>query len=378
MSTFLSSSASSSIGEKDWHSLSPDLQERILLLLPVSAAVKLVAVCKSWRAIVGSPSFSTQLSLLPSGKKSWFFIWGINELIHTRSASFVFDPMVGRWFRLQITRPPDFNRSSLSGTIGVFFGFSGSKVCFTPTPVKLKWKETSPAKYSRCSALMGTVGNPHLQSFKFVAVGGILDDGDHGIAEIYDSHSDTWELCDPLPDDTFSDGISSCWMSSAILGNKFYVANYDGCIACLNVETKSWSTVQRLGVPDLVSLFIVAVDAGLFAVCVCRSQKGECLKLFKVNERNIDCEEVSKMPCELFALFENEDEQKEASLKCVGSGTLVYVYSEQYYKGYPVCMCDLSVGSYVWKQLPSLPSPPRFDRVVCCSTSISPRDCLEM
>lgn len=347
-------------------------------MLPISAAVRVAAVCKSWLAIVSSPSFSAQLALLPSGKKPWFFIWGINELIHTRSAAFAYDPMVGQWLRLQVTRPPIFNRASLSGTVGVFFAFSGSKVCFTPAPVKLKWKETSPAAHCRCSALVGSIGNPHLQPFKFVVVGGMLDgDGDQSSAEIYNSRSDTWDLCEPLTEDVFSDGISSCWMSSAILGNNLYVSKYDGYVACLNVETRSWSSVQRLRVPDLVSLFVVASDRGLFVACVCRSQEGECLKLFKVNEPDMECEEVSKMPSELFAMFEDEDEQKETSLKCVGAGGLVYVYSEQYYKGYPVCLCDLSMGSYVWKQLPSLPSPPRFDRVVCCSTSISPRDCLE-
>eukprot|EP00250_Pteridium_aquilinum_P000808 c10978_g1_i1 orf=100-1224(+) len=365
-----------SSGEKGWHSLSPDLQERILLLLPVSTAVKLAAVCKSWRAIFAAPSFSAQLALLPSGKLPWFFLWGINELIHTRSAAFAFDPMVGRWFRLQITRPPNFNRVSLSGNCGVFWGFSGSKVCFTPTPTKLKWKETSPAIFSRCYALMGTIGNPLSQSFKFVAFGGILDDVDERVVEIYNSHSNTWESSDPFLEEAFLDS-SSHWMSSATLGNKFYVARYDGNIASFDVESKLWSKVQRLNVPDLVSLFIIAGNAELFAICQCRCQKGECLKLFKVNDGTMGCIEVSMMPQECFKLFENEDEQKGSSMKCVGSGGLLYVYSEQYYKGYPVCMCDLTEESYTWKQLPSLPSPPRFDRVVCCSASISPRDCLE-
>lgn len=361
----------------DWHALSPDLQERILLLLPVSAAVKMAAVCKSWRAMLGSPSFSTQLSLLPTGKRPWFFLWGINELIHTRSASFAFDPMAERWFRLRTVRPPDFNRSSLGGTNGAYFAFSGSKVCYTQTPTNLIWKETAPAMYSRCSALMGTIGNLHSPGFKFVAFGGIIDDG-HRSLEIYDSCSNTWESCEPLPEGAFLDGISSHWISSAILGCKFYAANYDGYIAYFDVDTKAWSRVQRLSIPGLASLFIVAGDSGLFALCICRGQKGECLKLFEVDVVTMECKEVSEMPHELFLIFEDADDQKGASLKCVGSGNLVYVYSEQCYRGYPVCMCDLSKGSYEWRKLPCIPSPPRFDRVVCCSTVIFPRDCFEV
>ncbi|MCO5579281.1 hypothetical protein L7F22_033135 [Adiantum nelumboides] len=361
----------------DWHALSPDLQERILLLLPVSSAVRAAGVCKSWRAIMASPSFSTQLSLRPTGKRPWFFLWGINELIHTRSAAFGFDPMAGCWFRLRTLRPPDFNRASLAGTNGAFVAFSGSKVCFTQTPTNLRWKETAPAMYSRCSALLGTIGSPCSASFKFIAFGGIIDDDDRNL-EIYDACSNTWELCDPIPEGTFLDGISSHWMSSAILGCRFFVANYDGYLTSFDTDTKSWSEVQKLSITGLVSVFIVTGDSGLFALCVCRGQMRECLRMFEVDVVTMECKEVSQMPHELFSLFEDTDDQKGASLKCVGSGTLVYVYSEQYYKGYPVCMCDLSEGSFVWKQLPSLPSPPRFDRVVCCSTAIFPRDCFQV
>lgn len=223
---------------------------------------------------------------------------------------------------------------------------------------------------------MGTFGSPLSSSFKFVTVGGVFDGGDDHMVEMYDACTNTWESCDPLPVDGFHDIlISSHWMSSAVLGHKFYVADYYGGIATFDIHTKSWSKVESLRVPDLEFIFIIAADEGLYAIGVCCGQIGAYLKLFKVDEVTMACKEVSEMPHDLFSQFENE--QKEASLRCVGSGNLIYVYSELNYKGYPVCMCDLSEASYEWKQLPSLPSPPRFNRVVYCSATVTPRACLQ-
>ena len=383
--------------KNQWELLSEDLQERILLQLPVSTAVRSASVCKRWRSIISSQSFSSQLAQIPSGRKPWFCLWGINELIHNRSVAFTFDPTLGRWFRVQTLRPPDFNRTSLAGCHGLFFAFSGSKVCFATNPTKMVWKETTSASSTRCYALMGAVGEPHCPAgadagFSLVAVGGVLDGGDQRLVEMYRSGSHAWEACEPLPSTGFRDTVSCHWMSSAVLGHKLYVADFYGDFASLDTRTKAWSKVSSLSVPNLVSLFILACGGRLHAAVVCRpNHSQECLKVFTIDDDGdgdgdgdchgeasaMDWHEVSTMPPHLFSHFENADEHMQASLKCVGSGTAFYVYSECVYSGYPVCMCELREGEYVWKQLPSLPSPPRFDRVVCCSMVVTPRACLE-
>ena len=65
----------------------------------------------------------------------------------------------------------------------------------------------------------------------------------------------------------------------------------------------------------------------------------------------MDWHEVTTMPPHLFSHFENADAHIQASLKCVGSGTAFYVYSECVYRGYPVCMCEVREGEYVWKHI---------------------------
>lgn len=224
---------------------------------------------------------------------------------------------------------------------------------------------------------MGVFGSLESDSYKFVVVGGMLD-GDDRMVELYDASTDSWEVCDPLPEAGFTEGKSSHWMSSAVLGNMFYLAEiHSGGIAAFDVEKKLWSKVETLKLSDVLYLFVAACEEALFVVGVCNDLDGECLKLFKVDESTMECEEMSRMPQELFCVFESEDEGKEAFLRVVGAGNLIYIYSESYHKGYPVCVCDLSEGCYRWKKLPALPSPlPRFDRVVCCCTTVTPRSCL--
>ncbi|CAN1140833.1 F-box/kelch-repeat protein At3g24760 [Linum perenne] len=55
------------------------------------------------------------------------------------------------------------------------------------------------------------------------------------------------------------------------------------------------------------------------------------------------------------------------------TGNLIYVFNEEYHKGYPACVCEISSidsGKYSWRRLPQLPSPVNeFHKVVSfCST----------
>ncbi|KAI4365737.1 hypothetical protein MLD38_021699 [Melastoma candidum] len=65
-----------------------------------------------------------------------------------------------------------------------------------------------------------------------------------------------------------------------------------------------------------------------------------------------------------------EDENKYASIKCVGAGDLVYVFNEEYYSKYPACVCAVRKGE--WRKLPELPSPfNKFHKVITFSSQVS-------
>lgn len=83
--------------------------------------------------------------------------------------------------------------------------------------------------------------------------------------------------------------------------------------------------------------------------------------------------EIAIMPQELlYGLFDGDEDDKFASLKCVGLGNLIYVFNEEYHRKYPACVCEISdeSRSCSWRRVPQLPSPVnKFHKVISfCST----------
>lgn len=78
----------------------------------------------------------------------------------------------------------------------------------------------------------------------------------------------------------------------------------------------------------------------------------------------------------LCSLFDSDEDDKFASLKCVGMGSLIYVFNEEYHKKYPACVCEISTesGKCSWRRVPQLPSPVnKFHKVIsfCSAVSLS-------
>eukprot|EP00249_Psilotum_nudum_P008916 c21591_g1_i1 orf=123-1310(+) len=366
--------------ESGWNNLGEEIEELILAYLPVTCSVRVAAVCKRWRKIIMSPTYAALQNRVGVGKRSWFVLFGINELIHTRSQGFAFDPEEGRWNRVRLSRPPDFNRSSLRAMDGILFASSGpclSKVCYTSETIKWKWKETSSSNSARIAPLVGVIGDTASSSFKLVLAGGIVD-GDKDMVEMYDSLTNDWEICGSIPSE-FNGGIFTQWLSSAVCREKFHVLDiHSGDTAFLDIRSKLWSRVRTLSLLGVIYCFLVTCNDRLLVAGVCNAVDGECLKIWNVDEATMECMEVTRMPDSLFSLFKDEDEDKETSLKVVGAGGLIYVFSEFHHKGYPVCMCDVAESGHVtWKRLPPLPPPVhRFNMVFCCSTFVKPSVCL--
>ena len=83
--------------------------------------------------------------------------------------------------------------------------------------------------------------------------------------------------------------------------------------------------------------------------------------------------QIAVMPHDLLcSLFDGDEDDKFASLKCVGLGDLIYVFNEDYHRMYPACVCEIDgeSGRCVWRRVPQLPSlMSRFHKVVSfCST----------
>lgn len=83
---------------------------------------------------------------------------------------------------------------------------------------------------------------------------------------------------------------------------------------------------------------------------------------------------IAVMPWDLLTgLFGiDDDDNRFASLRCVGNDGMVYVFNEDHHKGYPACVCQIEgkeMDQCSWRRVPPLPGPVnRFHKTIAfCS-----------
>lgn len=194
--------------------------------------------------------------------------------------------------------------------------------------------------------------------------------------EIYDPLLGYWELGPPLPQD-FRSGNSSSSLSSALFKGRFYVFGIYSCfVSSFDLHRRVWSEVRILRPPGVVFSFLIASRETLVLAGVCNSNspRGSSFKLWRVDERTMEFSEIGVMPHDLLlSLFDGDEDDRFASLKCVGLGDLVYVFNEDYHKMYPACVCEIHAesGKCEWRRVPQLPSlMNRFHKVISFSSTV--------
>ncbi|KAK7338886.1 hypothetical protein VNO77_19520 [Canavalia gladiata] len=354
--------------------LSTDLIEVILSLLPIPNLVRVSTVCKLWHSIISSPSFS---SLTNHTNKPWFFLHGIHNISSKNNQSFAFDPSSNSWFLLPTPTTPQHHQPNTSfiGTNSFFF-ITAPNFLYTPILHPL-WHATPPLHFPRINPLLGVFQG------KFIVVGGVkfignlVDIEDRLDVEIYDPLLGSWDLGPPLPPD-FRSGNSSSSLSSAMFKGKFYVFGIYSCfVSSFDLNQRLWSEVQTLRPHGVVFSFLIACRESLVLAGVCNlPHHGSSFVLWKVDESSMGFSEMAVMPHDLLcSLFDgDEDDNKFASLKCVGLGDLIYVFNEDYHMMYPACVCEIDAvsGNCAWRRVPQLPSlMNRFHKVISFSSTVS-------
>ncbi|XP_057873575.2 F-box/kelch-repeat protein At3g24760 isoform X1 [Cryptomeria japonica] len=354
-----------------WSRLNPDTTEFILSCLPISSIISCCTVCKQWYAIATEPSFGARLR---DHKKPWFFLYGQNNIFLKNNQAFGFDPEAHKWIRLPVSSfPESCAGDSLAGSGGFLFATTGSdcsRFCYAPV-FAASWKETAPMRFSRRQPLVGVFNVKKNYGFIVVGgsrfVGGLVDIEDRLAVEIYDSGTDEWELCAPLPAE-FRSGNSSQWLTSALLNGKFYVFGiFSGFMSAFDLELRSWDMVRILRPAGILFSFLIPCQGRLILAGLKNTADGPGFDLWKIDEETMGLCEVGSMPKELlYSLFDNDEEDKFASLKCVGLGSLIYVFNEEHHKMYPACVCEVSERLECrWMKIPPLPVPVnRFHRVI--------------
>ncbi|XVF81150.1 hypothetical protein PTKIN_Ptkin15bG0133700 [Pterospermum kingtungense] len=361
--------------EPNINTLSIDLTELILSSLPIPSLLRASSVCKLWRSLISSPTFTS-----PSLSHPWFFLYGLHNTSSRNNQSFAYDPLSNTWFRLP--HLDDSSSSSFIGSNGFFFTTT-PKFGYTPV-LKSTWRVTSPLKYPRINPLLGVFHDGDSSGghgCKFIVVGGVrfigglVDIEDRLAVEIYDPNHDSWELCPALPAD-FRSGNSSLSLSSALFKTKFYVFGIYSCfISSFDLQNHVWSEVQTLRPPGVIFSFLVSCNDMLLLAGMCNSPRGPSFNLWKIDETTMEFSEIAIMPQSLlYSLVDSEEDDKFASLKCVGMGNLIYVFNEEYHQKYPACVCEINAenGKCSWRRLPQLSSPVnKFHKVISFCSNVS-------
>ncbi|KAI3667952.1 hypothetical protein L6452_43023 [Arctium lappa] len=368
--------------------LSSDLIELILSHLPIRSIIRCSAVCKLWHSITTAPPFSATATRTP-----WFFLYGQNNIFMKNNQAFAFDPDSNEWIKLPaslfpVTISPE---SSFSGSGGFFFNAAVNNFSFAPI-LKPSWRETTPLKFSRLNPLVGVIdhGIPsnlnrnngfqsNLNSPKIIVVGGVrfigglVDIEDRLAVEIYNPNLDSWDLSPPLPAD-FRSCNSSQSLSSAQFGGKFYVFGIYSCfVSSFDLNNRVWSEVQTLRPPGVIISFLLSCRDRLVLAGLCNAPLGPSFNLWRIDESTMEFSEFAIMPRDLLdCLFDRDEDDNFASLKCVGFGDFIFVFNEEHRRNYPACVCEIGSGSdkCSWRRAPDLPEPVnRFHKVIgFCST----------
>lgn len=363
--------------------LSEDIMEEIFSRVPFQSSVVASVVCKRWHAHLRPGAYCRQLAARNFKNRPWFFLVGLNHFLPAKNQAFGYDPETDQFRRFPAFEMPQYDHGSLTGTHGLLFALTGSGICKLGYTVCLisnsSWKETPPLLYSRRSPIAAMVPDLHssdlngMPAHHIVVAGGKFLDNQL-VVEIYDSQVHAWTQCAPLPSE-FQFSSSSQWMHSAVFDGKFIAyETHTGCIAWLDLNKGRWSKTAVLRPMNPIYCFLVACGECLVLAALYR--ESPCFKLWSVNLATLQCTELGYMPDELFALFDEEDDEKDPLFTCIGGGDFIYIYNDSWHKDYLACLCDLSGGKVTWRKLPQLPSPVnRFDKVVCFSSSNMPDSC---
>lgn len=359
--------------------LSPDLTELILSYLPIATLIRASTVCKLWYDIVSSPNFSTTKTQTINHRTPWFFLYGLHNTSSKNNQAFAFDPISDLWFRLPVVFPM-LHQPTSSCFLGVdgFFLTTAPNFAYSRI-LKPSWRVTSPLRFSRINPLLGVFDDGSRRVPRFLVVGGVrfignlVDIEDRLAVEMYNPDLNSWELFPPLPAD-FRSGNSSQSLSSALFRGRFYVFGIYSCfVSSFDLATHVWSDVQTLRPPGVVFSFLIACHDQLVLAGICNGPIGPSFNLWRIDEKTMEFSEIAIMPQDLlYGLFDSDEDDKFASLKCVGLGNLIYVFNEEYHKKYPACVCEIGdeSGKCSWRKVPQLPSPVnKFHKVISfCST----------
>ncbi|KAL3688667.1 hypothetical protein R1sor_014976 [Riccia sorocarpa] len=352
--------------------ISEEVLELVLGKLPTVTVLEAAQVCKSWCSVIRSRRFARYYDSLPC-RRSWFFQCLVS-FFSENNQGYGYDPESKQWhkFSSKFSLPIEQDRSALpSSPDGAILSiFTLTDLFYKREFLSTKWEVAPAMNYSRNAPLVAVVDGKDNSSHKVIVAGGVAFFEDDDLAlEVFDSASGAWEVCESLPRE-FRNNCSSHWMTSAVAGGKFLVAEmYSGQIAAFDLESKKWSRVGSLRPQGVVHSLLLSCQDSLLLAGSSYSEGNLTFKIWKVNVAAQECGvEIASMPpafCKNFTCSdESWQDRKCEGLQCVASGNLLYIFSRERQQEGQIVLCDLSSGVAEWSVLPPLPAIGALNHVV--------------
>ncbi|RZC57004.1 hypothetical protein C5167_015848 [Papaver somniferum] len=318
-----------------------DLLVEIISRLPTINLVPSSYVSRSWEHAV--------ISCLrnPSRAKPWLIIHMQNRRNLSLVISRAYDPDSNVW--IEFTGPQStttYTSSLQSSNSNMLYMLKPSKLSFSTDPLHIIWHEVVPPRVWRTDPTVAIVGS------YLVVAGGAYDFEEDPLAvELYDMASPgNWSRCQPLPV-VLRNAAAASWLSVAVLGHKMYLLDkHSGTLCSFDANKKIWSeicsTLSLHPNPSIYfSVFGFAGERLILVGLMGDSEDPKSLGIWEVDINGFDCEEIGKMPQEIFERLKSVNPML-SSIDVSLAENFIYMYHSS--SPGNIFFLDLNVGACEW------------------------------
>ncbi|MCL7051629.1 hypothetical protein MKW94_025233 [Papaver nudicaule] len=278
----------------------------------------------------------------PPRAKPWLIIYVQSLRNLSVTTTHAYDPSSNAW--IEITGPSTMTytsplRSSHSSTL---YMLTASKFSLSPDPLhKMRHDIVGPQVW-RTDPMVAIFGSC------IVVAGGTYDFEDDPLTvEVYDTERPGWFTCQSIPT-ILKDSASMTWLSVAVSEHKMYLLEKNSGIFCsFDPNTNIWSGTSDLR-PDPSIYFSVIGFSGHRLILVGLmgdSENAESLRIWEVNCDSYYCEEIGKMPLEMFDVLKNVNSTI-LSIDISMAENFLYINNPS--EPREIFFCDLNEGACQW------------------------------
>ncbi|KAI3878129.1 hypothetical protein MKX03_036928 [Papaver bracteatum] len=316
-----------------------DLLVDIISCLPTILLVPSSYVSRSWEHAV--------ISCLrdPSRAKPCLVVHIQNRRNLSLVMSRAYDPGSNVWIEFTGPSPTTYTSSLRSSCSNTLYMLTPSKFSFSKDPFHETWHEFAAPRIWRADPAVAIVG-----SCVVVAAGAYYFEEAPREVEVYDIASPGWSMCQPLPV-VLRNSAAASWLSVDVQDHKMYLLDkQSGKLCWLDTNTKIWSegcsTLTLHPDPSIYfSVFGFAGDRLILVGLMGDSENAKSLGIWEVNCNGFDCEEIGKMPREMFERIKNVNPIL-SSIDISLAENFIYIYDSS--NPSDIYFLDLTAGACEW------------------------------